>query len=213
MRPTAPDQILARMHRAVYDAVAGEYEAAASARIDAASYRIQRLAGLMQGIGRVLDVGCGIGLNLLAFYNAGFDATGVDISAQMVSFARRRVPNATICTGDVRKMRFSAPFDVITADAFLHLFPMADAASLLKMLVGLVCPNGIVSASTTISTSPAEGFMPKADYKAGPVRFRSRWTEPGFLSIFENAGLTVVDSYRVTGEHGKVWLVVSGSKR
>ncbi len=40
---------------------------------------------------RLLEVGCGIGLFLNIFWEAGFDATGLDISPAMIAAARSRV--------------------------------------------------------------------------------------------------------------------------
>jgi SAM-dependent methyltransferase len=44
--------------------------------------------------GRIVDLGCGSGIWAEALVNAGFDVTGVDISAAMIDIARRRVPSA-----------------------------------------------------------------------------------------------------------------------
>ena len=78
-----------------WDEVAGPYQAAAQLPVDVAHYgpdlgteRDFRLLGDLKGK-RVLELGCGGGQNSVAFAKQGAIAIGVDISSEMLAFARR----------------------------------------------------------------------------------------------------------------------------
>jgi 2-polyprenyl-3-methyl-5-hydroxy-6-metoxy-1,4-benzoquinol methylase len=69
--------------------------------------------------GRLLDVGCALGLYVRAFIDAGFDAHGVDISEFAVTEAARRV-------GDNRVRRCNLDADAVPFDKAFDVFWMWD---------------------------------------------------------------------------------------
>src|SRR5437899_11666680 len=50
---------------------------------------------------RVLDIGCGVGAFLRLVADRGGEAHGVDASAALVAFARTRLPDADLRTGEM----------------------------------------------------------------------------------------------------------------
>jgi SAM-dependent methyltransferase len=65
---------------------------------------------------RLLDAGCGTGEFLALAISRGADASGIDVSADMLSVARRRAPEADIREGDITKLPYDDDaFDVVTA--------------------------------------------------------------------------------------------------
>lgn len=66
--------------------------------------RTLRRAGVAPG-GRVVDVGCGSGLWVARLRRAGFEASGIDASREMVALARLRVPAARFRTGTIGRAR------------------------------------------------------------------------------------------------------------
>lgn len=64
-----------------------------------------RQAGIRGG--RVVDLGCGSGIWAGHLVSAGYDVTGVDISAAMIALARRRAPKATFHVASL--WRFKLP--------------------------------------------------------------------------------------------------------
>jgi 2-polyprenyl-3-methyl-5-hydroxy-6-metoxy-1,4-benzoquinol methylase len=60
----------------------------------AATEIIRRLRSTTAPVRKVLDVGCGAGVLTKALTHAGFEVTGVDISAALLEFARTNVPKA-----------------------------------------------------------------------------------------------------------------------
>lgn len=75
---------LAYIHAAAFEVVAN----------GAAGEIVRRLQSGPTRIRSVLDVGCGAGPLTRAFVDAGFNVTGIDISAEMLDRARARVPSA-----------------------------------------------------------------------------------------------------------------------
>jgi SAM-dependent methyltransferase len=71
-----------------------------------------------RGSGTILDLGCGTGRHALILAGRGWEVTGVDLSVEMLSIARRRADEAGVSgvdlrTGDVRTVRVGRQFDVV----------------------------------------------------------------------------------------------------
>lgn len=76
-----------------YDGVARFYDRVAGWPLAPVRRELARQAA-MGGAGRVLDIGCGTGLQLLDLRKLGLRAVGADSSAAMLNIARRRLPGA-----------------------------------------------------------------------------------------------------------------------
>ena len=72
--------------------------------------------------GKLLDIGCSVGLFLNVAMNRGWDVKGVEISAQNAAFAREHF-NLDVISGNIKDLNFErASFDVITLwDVLEHL--------------------------------------------------------------------------------------------
>ena len=93
-----------------YDRNAAAFAAAADA-IDTALLRDAFTAPIPRG-GRILDIGCGSGRDLDAFLRAGFDATGLDPSAEMRRISRARLALRGYTPSRVR----DGAFETLSAD-------------------------------------------------------------------------------------------------
>ncbi len=65
----------------------------------------------------ILNLGCGTGRHDVLFAKKGFEITGVDLSKQMIEFAKSN-PEAKGCTfvqGDARTVRLNKKFDVVVS--------------------------------------------------------------------------------------------------
>lgn len=66
----------------------------------------------------LLDCGCGAGRHLAVLSKSGYRGTGIDLSADLLSEAKRRVLNSAVCLvrGDMRALPFSqSAFDLVTS--------------------------------------------------------------------------------------------------
>ncbi len=77
---------------------------------------------------RVLDLCCGTGHLACLMASRGLRVTGIDVSAEMVRYARENAPMAEFRVGDIREFRFPARFDgaVSTFDSLNHILTPAD---------------------------------------------------------------------------------------
>jgi SAM-dependent methyltransferase len=64
---------------------------------------------------KALDLGCGTG-SLFRYFPAATVKTGMDISFEMISAAKKNYPDANFQVGDIRDFQFEFPFDLITCN-------------------------------------------------------------------------------------------------
>jgi SAM-dependent methyltransferase len=116
-------------------------------RADVAELRTRFLRYLPDG-GRILDVGCGVGRDALAFCQAGYSTVAFDASERMVELARDRLPASC----PVLRMRFDemawrAEFDGVWACASLLHVPAAELPDVARRIVEALRPGGVWYAS------------------------------------------------------------------
>ena len=75
-----------------YEGLASECEERAAGKMPFIKDLVAGFAPQIRTGRAVLDVGCGIGLAACAFVERGFSVMGIDVSAKMLSSARRRCP-------------------------------------------------------------------------------------------------------------------------
>ena len=94
---------------------------------------------------RVLDVGCGQGIDVARYALAGARATGVDLTPRHVELARLHLAalglDATIVQGDAEALPFEdASFDRVSSNGVLHHTPDMPAA--LEEILRVLRPGG-----------------------------------------------------------------------
>lgn len=98
-----------------YDQIASEYLAWREEEPLVFRAELQDLCNRLAKNANVLDVGCGAGVPVTLFLSEQFHVTGVDISEQQITLARRRVPNATFLKQDMLALDVPAQsFDAVT---------------------------------------------------------------------------------------------------
>jgi SAM-dependent methyltransferase len=116
------------------------------------------------GSRRVLDVGCGTGVNLATMVSAGPDVRGVglDLDADAVALARETVrawdlaDRAAVLQADVRGIvhdrpePLREPFDVALLANVLYYLPPVERVPLLRDVVALLAPAGQLLVVTTV---------------------------------------------------------------
>lgn len=98
------------------------------------SYVLQAMPGILASLeehgiaaGLVVDLGCGSGLSTEALVQAGYQVLGVDISAAMISIARRRVPQAKFQVASLFQVDIPECNAVVSiSECFNYLFDPAS---------------------------------------------------------------------------------------
>lgn len=114
-----------------------------------APFGVPELLGLVAGVGRVLDVGCGSGRLTVALARAGAEVTGMDTDAERLAEAGRRAETAgvrlTLVEADMeRPLPFTdASFDAVTSR--LSLMIPRDAVPTLRELRRVLGARGRIA--------------------------------------------------------------------
>jgi SAM-dependent methyltransferase len=142
-------------------------------------------AGLIGKNARILDVGCGGGLDTIFMAQHGFCAAGVDLSRQALEIARERADNAGVwvdwLVGSILDLPIEAgTFDFVLDRGLFHLIEDNDRARYSSELFRVLEPSGyavIRGASekeganrfNPITEEAIDKFFPKLNWRRGEV--------------------------------------------
>jgi SAM-dependent methyltransferase len=222
---------------AAYQALADDYRETSSQRLQHAARWLQdpELGTPLQPIaaGQALDIGCADGTHAFLLAERGYDVTAVDFSPRMIELARAREtqhsrgPRPTFLEGEFLTGTFSdaagemAPpldrrFELVVANAFVHLFPEPADEAVVRRALGLVAPRGLALFSTTIEDIRDEDFFAKPRMDGTAVeRWRGHYPKDDFLSLVRDAagdGFLITDLLTMD-VRGKSWLTVFARHR
>lgn len=95
---------------------------------------------------RILDVGCGTGVFLEKAIAAGFEATGLDSSEEMVSVASRRVGTEHVHVGRMQEIAEAARYDGIVSLSwsFNYVSSFDEARAVLRRFFDALRPKGLL---------------------------------------------------------------------
>jgi SAM-dependent methyltransferase len=94
---------------------------------------------------RVLDLCCGSGDLTVTLQAAGFKVTGLDGSAEMLAFARARVPEAEFILADARSFHFESAFDAVlsTFDSMNHILVLEELECVFRNVHAVLNDGGL----------------------------------------------------------------------
>ncbi len=181
--------------RASYGAVAASYAAALTDELGALPFERMLLDRVAAGPGPVVEVGCGPGHVTAYLAAAGAEATGIDLTPEMVEQARERFPGGHYEVGDLRRLMRPTSADgwgaVLAWYSVIHLSPSELPAA----IDALVRPLA------------SGGTLLLAMHAGHDVRNNSTWFEHEIdldfvfnqpaevVALVEAAGLTDVEWY------------------
>ncbi len=94
----------------------------------------------------LLDVGCGTGTHLRLLQDDFKTLAGVDLSPQIVTEAKKKVPQAQFAVGDMKTFRLNQRFDVLTClySVFNYNLTPKEARQTLKNFASHLQPKGLL---------------------------------------------------------------------
>jgi len=137
---------------------------------------------------RVLDLGCGSGEPIAAWFAArGDHVTGVDGAEAMITEIRARVPKVEAIQANMRGLALNRRFDVILAfNSFFHLCP-DDQRAMFPVFAAHAAPGATLLFTTGPGAGEAWGRVgASAVYHASldPAEYRGLLANNGFSEVW-----------------------------
>ncbi len=139
---------------------------------------------------QVLDVGCGTGIQLASYQQAGCRVTGIDASPAMLQVARSRLgTGASLTLGDAARMPYpDHTFDLVLAATVVHEMAPRDREAALGEMKRVLRPGGRILL---------------IDFTSGRARPVRGWATRGVIAVSElAAGRKHHGNYRDFMTHG-----------
>jgi len=157
--------------------------------------------------GSLLDVGCGVGAFVRAASLAGFQAQGIELSAQAVEFGRRAW-GITVRHGDVLEERYPAgSFDVVTLWQVLE--HLAQPIATLQRIHQLLRDGGLLILAVPNFASIQSRVFRSRWYHLEVPRHLFHYTPTSLRSIVHAQGFRVLQLHYHSREHN--WAGILGS--
>jgi len=126
---------------AVYDKIAEPY----AKKFSSPSQHLGEFLARVPKRGRILDVGCGPGIDAGYMASKGFDVIGIDASQVMIQIAKNKFPDMYFVRADMKKIRFPpSSFDGIVASCSLIHLRKKDVPGVLKKFFRLLKSDGVL---------------------------------------------------------------------
>jgi SAM-dependent methyltransferase len=181
---------------ATYEAVADEYRERHGDRsviaeivdpfLDALADATDRRSSL-DGVGRVLDAGCGPGWESATFADAGYDVLGIDLTVEFLAVAGETAPAADFARMDMRSLGLgdSVVDGVWACASFLHV-PREDAPPTLAAFERVLAEGGVLG----LSVKRGDGTTRGGGYDGDERQF-VLYQPPDVRGLVRDAGFTI----------------------
>lgn len=205
---------IAHIHQITYDTVAEEYRQRGCVKenqkqLEEMLTHISRHISRGYRKTRVLELGPGAGYATRLLSDTLDDVTAIELSPKMCELVRKSTPRTRLIQSDFLRYNFQGQtYSCVLAIGFVHLFPSWCTSTVLQKIRALLAPGGIAYISTTLHDVAQEGYFPKSDYFAAPVRYRRYFTKPSIEYTLHSSGLRLL-SYCLTQDPlwvGKMWI-------
>lgn len=196
---------LNRLHAQTYNELAEEYELRVKSYLPTTKQALSPFVKSLSKNDKVIDVGCGVGYTTAILFDAGLRPQGIDLSHNMVEYARSRNPSLQIICGDFMQIKYpSRSFDGVLLFSFLHLFPYQQAIDVLDKVGVILKKEGLLYLTTTKSMQSLEGFEAKRDYSEPLLRYRRHWTSAELEQVLTTR-YEILNQQEISDPYGKLW--------
>jgi len=111
---------------------------------------------------KLLDLGCGDGLDLVHYKKLGAEIYGMDASEKLLEIAKKRLPNENIQLGFFEKIPFQENFFDVVLSKY-SIMSSADMGLIFKEILRVLKPGGIMM---YLVTHPFRQYLEKRDDQA-----------------------------------------------
>ncbi len=145
---------------------------------------------------RVLDMGCGTGVNAGEFSRAGFEVHGFDFSEAMLTIARENCPSGSFSRSSIQEYQPSERFDGVCLSFIIVHLPDEEVETLISRLGSLLNPEGLVYISFMSGKTPGYETTSFSDGEIFFNYFTKEWitalfTKDRFIPVY-----SAVEPYR-----------------
>ena len=148
---------------------------------------LERFRDLIVPGGTLLDLGCGPGVPLAAwFIDEGFRITGIDSAPAMLDLARARFPEQAWIDADMRHLALGRRFDAVLAwNSFFHL-SRDDQRRMFAIFAAHAAPGAPLMFTSGPGDGEAIGSLYGQDLfhaSLDPAAYRLLLAEAGFVEV------------------------------
>jgi len=167
---------------------------------------------LLPGGGKILDFGCGPGLDAKIFSDKGFHVIGIDLSVKLLEIAKKIAPKAEFKVMDMLDLKFNTgSFNGIWASASLLCFEKKEIPTIMKNLFKILKPKGILG--IVVKEGEGEGF--ELDKRYSVEKYFSYYSLEEMNQYIREAGFTLLKGERLIlnrSYHTHPWLLFFAQK-
>ncbi len=166
---------------------------------------------LINNRGRLFDVGCGRGFFLEEAKSRGWTVFGIDRSASMVSYARKKL-HLNVIQGDIRSYKNKDRFDLVTLHQVIEHFE--DPVDLLKNCYKLLNRGGYIYIATpNINSASSRIQKERFDYLIPPEHL-SFFSEKTLKIALKSVGFDMkhIDFWSYPADLGGIIKTVIGKR-
>ena len=142
---------------------------------------------------KILDCGCGPGMDTEKFFQLGYSVTAIDLSERFVSLTKERVQTATVKKMDMRHLEFpQASFDGLWASFSLLHIRASDIEQTLSGFRIVLRPHGLLFAA--VHRGPKTEWVKTTISGMERDTYVQEWVQTEIEDVFRSSGFTILVS-------------------
>jgi ubiquinone/menaquinone biosynthesis C-methylase UbiE len=142
---------------------------------------------------KILDCGCGPGMDTERFSRLGYNVTAIDLSERFVSLTKERVQTAKVKKMDMRHLEFpQASFDGLWASFSLLHIRASDIEQTLSGFRTVLRPHGLLFAA--VHRGPKTEWVKTTISGMERNTYVQEWVQTEIEDVFRSSGFTILVS-------------------
>ncbi len=174
---------------------------------------IDHFSGLLKPRSNILNIGCGPGGETKKLLKHRFDVTSIDISPEMLSIARKKVPTGKFLEMDMTKLDFPPHSfaGIWCARSLIHI-PSSEQPRVLSEMKRILVPEGI--ACIVVIEGERETLRKESyDHTGKTKTFFHYFSKSELENLLKSTGFTITSSQKVAmPKYKETYIVVIAKK-